>query len=76
MNGFVSFGKYRQSMYFMSKIFLKCKINGVHVPLFQLSYINDTTHTSLETFWLRCVVKYIICGGKIEIWSYNNGSIA
>ena len=42
----MSFGTDRQSMYFMSTIFLKDNINGVRVPKFQLDYIRDTTHPS------------------------------
>ena len=37
INDFVSFGTYRQSMYFMSTRFLKDKINGLCVPQFQLA---------------------------------------
>ena len=39
MKDFVSFGTDNQSMYFISTIFLKDKINGVLVPQFQLVYI-------------------------------------
>ena len=42
----VLFGKYRQSMYFMSTIFLKDNIDAVRVPQFQLAYIRNTNHTS------------------------------
>ena len=36
MKKFVSFGTYRQSMYFMSTILLKYNIDGVHIPQFEL----------------------------------------
>ena len=46
MKGFVSFGKYQQSIYFMSTRFSKEKTNRVRVPQFQLACICDTNHRS------------------------------
>ena len=43
---FVLFGTYFQSMYFMSIVFLKDKINGFRVTQFQLAYICDINHPS------------------------------
>ena len=43
---FVSYGTYRQLMYFMSNIFLKDKIDGFCVQQFQLAYISKKTHPS------------------------------
>ena len=74
MKNCVSFGTYLQSMYFMSIRFLKDKINGVRVPQFQLVQISDTTHPSHKN-WLICVVKYIVCGGKFNIFNYRSGRI-
>ena len=44
MKYFVSFVTDRQSMYFMSTIFLTDNINGVRVPQFQIAYISKTTN--------------------------------
>ena len=52
-------------MYFMSNILLNDKIYGVHVTQLQLAEIWDTTHP-LHKKWLSCVVKYLLCGGKIN----------
>ena len=46
MKDFMSIGTDCQPMYFMSTIFLKDIIDGVHVPQFQFSYIRNKTHTS------------------------------
>ena len=46
----------RQSMYFMSTVFLKDNIYGVRVPQFQLAFIHDTTYHS-HKIWLSCVMK-------------------
>ena len=75
MKDFMSIGTDFQSIYFTSTIFLKDKINGVHVTQFQLAYIIDTTHPSHKTC-LSCAVKYIICGVKINLWNYMSGRIA
>ena len=48
MKEFVTFITYRQSMFYMSSILLKLKINGVYVSQFKLYYIFNTTHTSHE----------------------------
>ena len=42
----VSFGKYFQSVFYMSNILFKNNIDGVHFPQFQLSYIHETDHNS------------------------------
>ena len=61
MKYFVSFGTDRQSMYFMSTIFLKDNINGVRVPQFQLAYIRDTTQTSHKNVVRLCgEVHYLL----------------
>ena len=44
MKDFVSFRTDRQSMYFISTIFLKDNIEGFHVTLFKLDYILDTNY--------------------------------
>ena len=60
MKDFVSFGTYHQSMYFMSTILLKYKIDGVLVPKFQLAYIYDTTNPSHKILVkLCCEVRYM-----------------
>ena len=64
-----------KSMYYMLTISLKDNINAVHVPQFQLYYILRTTYSSNKNR-LSCVVKYIICGGKIGSWNYRSGRIA
>ena len=47
-------------MYFMSNIFLKDKIDGVHVTLFQLACICNTTHPSHKKLVkLFCEVHYM-----------------
>ena len=48
MKDFVSFGAYHQSMYLMSTILLKYKIDVLCVPQYQLTYIHNTTHTSYK----------------------------
>ena len=60
------FGKDRQSMYYMSSIFLKDNINGVYVPQFQIAYIHDTTHPSHKN-----VVK--LCREVHYMWWVNQG---
>ena len=60
MKNFVPFYIDRQSMCFLSAIFLKDKINGVRVPQFQLDYICGTTHPSHKHLVkLCCEVHYI-----------------
>ena len=71
---FVLFGTDSQSMYFMSTIFLKYKINGVCVTQFQLSYIHNTTyhpHTNLVKFC--CEVHYMWWWNQdleLQEWEY------
>ena len=48
MKDFLSFGAYHQSMYLMSTILLKYKIDVLCVPQYQLTYIHNTTHTSYK----------------------------
>ena len=72
---FVSFGTYRQSMHFMSTMFLKENIYVIRVPQFQLVYIHDTTHTS-HKICLSSIVKYILRGEEIKSWNYRSGRIA
>ena len=61
MKGFVSLGTDFQSILFLPTILLKDKIFGGRAQKFQLVYICDKTNPSHKN-WLRCVVKYIICG--------------
>ena len=71
---FVSFGTYRQSIYFMSTRFLKDEINGVYVTQFQLDYIHDKTHISHRKMVNLChevpymwwVNQYL----KLQEWEY------
>ena len=49
----------------MSTIFLKDKSNGFRVPQFEPAYIRKKVIIHIE-IWLRSVVKYSICGGKIK----------
>ena len=78
------FGTNCQSMYFMSTIFSKDRINGFRVTQYQTSYIRDTTNSS-QKIWLSCVEKYIICswelifgttgvGGSHKVLKKNNNS--
>ena len=69
MKDFVSFITYHQSIYFMSTIFLKDKINR---PVFHsFNFLTFTTQIILHIkIWLICVMNYIICGGGINIWNY------
>ena len=60
MKDIVSFGTYRQSIYFMYTRFLKENIDGVRVPQFKLAYICDTTHPSNKILVrLCCEVHYV-----------------
>ena len=54
MKDIVSLGTDRQSMYFMSTIFLKDNINSVCVIKFQLSYICNTNNSPHKTFVKFC----------------------
>ena len=64
MKDFVSFGTYRQSMFFISTIFFKYKFYIVHVPLFQLAYISNTTHPSHKQFVNLCRGVHYMCWGN------------
>ena len=65
MKEFVSSLTYHQSMYFMSNIFLKDKIDGVRVTQFQLAYIRNTTHNSHKNLvTLCCEVNYMWRGNQ------------
>ena len=64
MKEFFSFGADCQSIYFMSNIFLKYKINRVCVPQFQLAYICNTTNSSHKH-----AVK--LCCGVNHMWWVN-----
>ena len=65
MKGFISFGTYCQSMYFMLTIFIKDKINEVFVLQFQLAYIRDTTHPSHKHLAKLCYeVHYMLWGDQ------------
>ena len=60
MKDFVSFGRNHQSMYLMSTILLKYRIDGLGVQKYQLSYIINTNHPSHEQLVkLFCSVHYI-----------------
>ena len=49
----------------MSTRFLKCNIDGVCVPQFQLDYFRDTTHTSHKNlFKLCCELHYMWWGNQ------------
>ena len=60
----MSFRTDLQSMNFMSTRFLKDKINRVHVPQFQLTYIRDTNHLSHKN-----LVR--LCRGVHHMWWVN-----
>ena len=61
----VSLETYRQSIYFMSTIFLKEKIDGVRVLKFQLVCICNTTHPSQKHLVeLCCEVHYMWWGNQ------------
>ena len=64
MNYFVPFGTDFHSIYFMSIVLLKYKIDGFRVPQFQLAYIFDTTHPSHNN-----LVK--LCCEVNDIWWLN-----
>ena len=51
---FLSFDTDCPSMYFMSTIFLKEKVNGVCVTQFQFAHIRDTTHPPNKTWAKLC----------------------
>ena len=55
MKDFVPLSTDYHSMYFMSTILLKYKINGARVPQFQLAYLLDTTHTSHKSLVKLCL---------------------
>ena len=65
MKDFLSLGADFQSMYFIPTRFLKDNINGVSVPLFQPTYIRDTTHPShMNMVNFCCEVHYMWCGDQ------------
>ena len=74
MKEFVSFGTDSKSIYFMSNIFLKYKIDGVHVTLFQLACICNTTHPSHNVFVELCHEVHYMWWGNQELelqeWDY------
>ena len=54
MKELVLFGTDRLSMYFISTIFLKNKMNWVHVTQFKISYIHYKTHLSHKKLVKLC----------------------
>ena len=71
MKCFFSFITDSQSMFFISNVFLKYNINGVHVPQLHISYIRDTTHTPHKNVVKLCRELHHIWWGK-----YRSVSIA
>ena len=57
----------RQSMYFMSSIFLKDKVDRVRVPQVQLAHICATTHPLHKTLGKLCRRVHYIWWGNQEL---------
>ena len=75
MKDFVSFGTDFQSVYFMSTIFLKYKINDSVFHNFNFLTFATQIIPRIRT-WLICVMKYIIFGGGTNNCNYVSESIA